>query len=183
MVGSIDKNDFVVVTHINLNKQPLANSDLALYISYLSKGFHLDGNDVIRGMDAYKTEFRYELSKEAVSEDEDEDWTPGDRHNNIFTRRDRSMSSTPSMASGSSRSSSITSNNSANSVGSNSPIGRFAPATIKQMNQAFQLNLREFLKNPGTAPTHKGILRAINPSTNQRDGSLPAKNQVFTTTN
>ena len=51
MVGSIDKNDYVVVTHINLNKQPLANSDLALYISYLSKGFHLDGNDVIRGMD------------------------------------------------------------------------------------------------------------------------------------
>ena len=52
-----DSRDYVVVTHINLNKQPLANSDLALYISYLSKGFHLDGNDVIKGMDAYKTEF------------------------------------------------------------------------------------------------------------------------------
>ena len=78
-------DDYVVVTNINLNKQPLANMDLALYISYLSKGFHLDQNDVIRGMDAYKTEFRYELSKEAVSEDEEEEeLTPS---YNMFARR------------------------------------------------------------------------------------------------
>ena len=94
MVGSINKNDYVVVTHINLNKQPLANLDLALYISYLSKGFHLDGNDVIKGMDAYKTEFRYNLSHETVSEDEedgvDDDW------DDMFPRvGDRSMSPTP----------------------------------------------------------------------------------------
>ena len=83
---STDSDDYVVVTQINLNKQPLANTDLALYISYLSKGFHLDQNDVIRGMDAYKTEFRYELSREAVSEDEEEEeeLTPS---YNMFARR------------------------------------------------------------------------------------------------
>ena len=64
----------------------VANTDLALYISYLSKGFHLDQNDVIRGMDAYKTEFRYELSKEAVSEDEEEEEELTPRYN-MFARR------------------------------------------------------------------------------------------------
>ena len=85
-MASTGSDDYVVVTHINLNKQPLANTDLALYISYLSKGFHLDQNDVIRGMDAYKTEFRYELSREAVSEDEEEEeeLTPS---YNMFARR------------------------------------------------------------------------------------------------
>ena len=92
-----NSNDYVVVTHINLNKQPLANSDLALYIAYLSKGFHLDGNDVIKGMDAYKTEFCYKLSHEAVSEDEEEDLDGG--RNDLFARmRDRSRSPTPPMA-------------------------------------------------------------------------------------
>ena len=83
-MASTGSDDYVVVTHINLNKQPLANTDLALYISYLSKGFHLDQNDVIRGMDAYKTEFRYELSRVAVSEDEEEELTP---RYNMFARR------------------------------------------------------------------------------------------------
>ena len=55
---------YIVMSQINLNKQPLANADLALYMSYLSKGFHLDSNDVIRGMDIYKTEFKYKLSHE-----------------------------------------------------------------------------------------------------------------------
>ena len=59
-------DNYVVVTHVNLNKQGLANSDLALYIQYLSKGFYLDQNDVILGMDAFKTEFRYELIGYAI---------------------------------------------------------------------------------------------------------------------
>ena len=95
MTGT-DSRDYVVVTHINLNKPSLANSDLALYISYLSKGFHLDQNDVVKGMEAFKTEFRYELSKETVSDDEEEDWDPGNHTNNMFRRRgDRSMCPIP----------------------------------------------------------------------------------------
>ena len=86
-MASTGSDDYVVVTHINLNKQPLANTDLALYISYLSKGFHLDQNDVIRGMDAYKTEFRYELSREAVSEDEEEEEEELTPRYNMFARR------------------------------------------------------------------------------------------------
>ena len=43
------KNDnYVVVTQINLNKQPVANSDLALYLAYLNKGFYLDEYDNIK---------------------------------------------------------------------------------------------------------------------------------------
>ena len=45
----IENNDYVVVTQINLNKQGVANSDLALYLSHLSKGFSLDSMDTIRG--------------------------------------------------------------------------------------------------------------------------------------
>ena len=64
-----DNNDYVVVSQINLNKQPIANSDLALYISYLAKGFSLDENDVIRGMGIYSTDFKYRLSHEATSDE------------------------------------------------------------------------------------------------------------------
>ena len=44
----IENNDYVVVTQINLNKQGVANSDLALYLSHLAKGFYLDSMDTIR---------------------------------------------------------------------------------------------------------------------------------------
>ena len=54
IMDETNSNNYVVVTHVNLNKQGLANSDLALYIQYLSKGFYLDQNDVIRGMDAFR---------------------------------------------------------------------------------------------------------------------------------
>ena len=85
-MASPDNDDYVVVTQINVNKQPLANSDLALYIQYLSKGFHLDQNDVIRGMDAFKTEFRYELSREVVSDDDEKEEELTPRYN-MFARR------------------------------------------------------------------------------------------------
>ena len=88
-MDDIESNDYVVVTHINLNKQKTANSDLALYINYLSKGFHLDQNDTIRGMGAYRTEFRYDLSHEAVSEDEEEEdeLLPHSQRQDMFARR------------------------------------------------------------------------------------------------
>ena len=152
MVETTEDN-YVVVTHINLNKQGTANSDLALYLQYLSKGFHLDQNDVIRGMDAFRTEFRYELSHEAVSEDEEEEeeLLPHNQRHNVFARRGgRPQSVSPQRPQGDSRahstSSMETANSSVNSTRNQSPIGSFAPITIKQQNQQFQLKLRDFLR-------------------------------------
>ena len=164
--------DYVVVTHINLNKQGIANSDLAQYIQYLNKGFYLDQNDTIRGMDAFRTEFKYELSKEAVSEDEEEEEEiiPHNQRNNMFGRRGgRPQSQSPPRTQGSTRANSTSSmesgNSLINSTRNQSPIGGFTPTTVKQQNQRFQLNLREFLRkargtpNPQDAP--KGT-RSIN---------------------
>ena len=179
-----DNDDYVVVTQINVNKQPLANSDLALYISYLSKGFHLDQNDVIRVMEAFKTEFRYELSKEAVSEDEEEDWDPGNHTNNMFTRRgDRSLSNTPSMASGSSRATSTASTNSANSGRSNSSIGHFPPPTVKQMNQTLQVNLRDFLRKARNGLLPQGTTQGNRSPNNPKGWIIACQEPVFITTN
>ena len=133
-MDDIESDDYVVVTHINLNKQRTANSDLALYINYLSKGFHLDQNDTIRGMGAYRTEFRYDLSHEAVSEDEEEEdeLLPFNQRQDMFARRGgRPQSVSPQRHQGDSRansSSSMESQYSAtSSIRSQSPIGRFAP--------------------------------------------------------
>ena len=65
-------NDYIVLTQINLNKQPQANSDLALYMSYLTKGFYVDRNEVVRGMEPFKTKFEYKLSKEIDTDSEKE---------------------------------------------------------------------------------------------------------------
>ena len=46
----------------------------------------MDQNDVIRGMDAFKTEFRYELSRETVGDDDEEGEELTPRHN-MFARR------------------------------------------------------------------------------------------------
>ena len=172
IMDETNSNNYVVVTHINLNKQGIANSDLAQYIQYLNKGFYLDQNDTIRGMDAFRTEFKYELSKEAVSEDEEEEEEiiPHNQRNNMFGRRGgRPQSQSPPRTQGSTRANSTSSmesgNSLINSTRNQSPIGGFTPTTVKQQNQRFQLNLREFLRkargtpNPQDAP--KGT-RSIN---------------------
>ena len=125
-------------------------------VSYLSKGVHLDQNDVIRGMDAYKTEFRYELSREAVSEDEEEEEELTPRYNMFARRGGRPQSVSPQRTPGSSRANSTSSMESVNSTRNQSPIGSFAPATVKQMNQSFQTNLREFLRKAKNGPNPKG---------------------------
>ena len=152
-MDDINGNNYVVVTHINLNKQGTANSDLALYIQYLSKGFHLDQNDTIRGMDAYRTEFRYELSHEAVSEDEGEEdeLLPQSQRHNMFARRGgRPQSVSPQRSQGDSRANSTSSmesqNSATSSIRSQSPIGSFAPPHNKTAEPAVPIEPEGFSK-------------------------------------
>ena len=43
--------DFIICAQCNLHKKAEANTDLALYVNYLLKGYHIDSsNNVVRGM-------------------------------------------------------------------------------------------------------------------------------------
>ena len=132
-------NDYIIATQINLNKQPIANSDLSLYMAHLSRGLYLDENDNIKGMEIYKTKFKYSLSQEAESEGESSE---DDFQGSTFNRH-RSRSRSP--PSRSSSRSSDASNTSFASGSSRSSLGQFQPLTIKEQNIEFQQNLRKFL--------------------------------------
>ena len=109
-----ENNDFVVVTQINLNKQPTASTDLALYMKYINKHVSLDGNDNIKGMQVYNTDFKYTFSHEELSADElDSSFDDGHMGTNQFGRH-RAPSSGES-SSRSSRSSSAGSSSSSRS--------------------------------------------------------------------
>ena len=133
-------NDYIIATQINLNKQPIANSDLSLYMAYLSRGVYLDDNDNIKGMEIYKTKFKYSLSQEAESEGESSE---DDLQGSTFNRH-RPRSRSPSNSRSSSRSSDASSMSFA-SGSSRSSLGRFQPLNIKEQNIEFQQNLRKFL--------------------------------------
>ena len=141
-------NDFIITTQINLNKQPLANSDLALYMSYLSHGIYLDKNDILRGMGPFRTNFKYTLSQEESDDDGSDIDLPTHNNNPLNMGHNRSRSTSESSNSSSASGHSLHSSNS--SLGSyqsssHSSIGRFRPANIKEQNLEFQQNLRKFL--------------------------------------
>ena len=119
-------NDYIIATQINLNKQPIANSDLSLYMAHLSRGLYLDENDNIKGMEIYKTKFKYSLSQEAESEGESSE---DDFQGSTFNRHRSRSRSPPSRSS--SRSSDAP-NMSFASGSSRSSLGQFQPLTIKE---------------------------------------------------
>ena len=52
--------DFIIAAQCNLHKKAEANTDLALYVNYLLKGYHIDSsNNVVRGMTPFNKNFSY----------------------------------------------------------------------------------------------------------------------------
>ena len=52
--------DFIICAQCNLHKKAEANTDLALYVNYLLKGYHIDSsNNVVRGMNPFNKNFSY----------------------------------------------------------------------------------------------------------------------------
>ena len=105
-------NDFIITTQINLNKQPLANSDLALYMSYLSHGIYLDKNDILRGMGPFRTNFKYTLSQEESDDDGSDIDLPTHNNNPLNMGHNRSRSTSESSNSSSASGHSLHSSNS-----------------------------------------------------------------------
>ena len=51
--------DYIICAQCNLHKKAEANTDLALYVNYLLKGYHISSNNVVGGMLPFNKNFTY----------------------------------------------------------------------------------------------------------------------------
>ena len=52
-------SDYIICAQCNLHKKAEANTDLALYVNYLLKGYHISSDNVVGGMLPFNKNFTY----------------------------------------------------------------------------------------------------------------------------
>ena len=143
---------YVVACQINTHKSALCNHDASLYLKYLTRHFHLSEYNTPKGLEPFKTTFKYKLSHELGPEwgqaAVDPNLLPDDP---LILGRNRNgnlndVDSDPEID---------PAETSAHSDLNDDSIGSFqllddqpslSPDEIKKRNKQFQVELREFLK-------------------------------------